>query len=263
MQGLARSPAMEAWKILIIFLTGIAAGVFNTMAAGGTLVTLPVLIFLGLPTVVANGTNRIAVFVQSLPAIYVFQRSGKIDFQLAILLSGPSLLGCILGAQMAIDLSDEFFRKFLAVMMLIVVGVILWGPAQNLQKQQSANGVGKKITLSVVFFFIGMYGGLLMAGIGFFIIAAFTLISGIDLVRSNAQKVFIVGVFNIAGLLVFIANGKVDWAVGAVLACGQGIGAWAGSQLAIQKGEKWIRIFLLISVAAMAFKLAGIWPAFS
>ncbi len=232
------------------------------MAAGGTLITLPVLIFAGLPTAVANGTNRIAVFVQSLSAIYVFQKKGIIDRKLALLVSGPSLLGCIWGAHLAVDLSDEFFRKFLSIMMLIVVGLILWNPAPSVPIERSRGGWRNQVTLIVVFFFIGIYGGLVMAGIGFFIIAAFTLISRIDLVRSNAQKALIIGIFNVAGLLVFLLKGKVDWYTGSILASGQGIGAWIGSYWAIQKGEKWIRRFLLVSVVAMALKLAGLFPSF-
>jgi hypothetical protein len=249
-------------KIGIIFATGFIAGVFNTMAAGGSLITLPALIFVGLPSAVANGTNRIAIFVQSLSAIYVFQTKGKMDVNLVVLLSGPSIWGCLIGAQMAIDLSDDFFRKFLAIMMLIIVGLILWNPTCHLQARQSAVSLGKKVVWAAVFFFIGMYGGLLMAGIGFFIIAALALIAGIDLVRSNAQKIFIIGVFNMAGVLVSLLYGKIDWLAGAVLASGQGIGAWIGSHLAIQKGEKWIRVFLLISVVGMSLKLAGIFPSF-
>jgi uncharacterized membrane protein YfcA len=82
---------MEAWQILMIFSTGFVAGIFNTMAAGGTIITLPILLFLGLPTAVANGTNRVAVLVQSISAIAVFQRSEKIEVKLAFLLSIPSL----------------------------------------------------------------------------------------------------------------------------------------------------------------------------
>ena len=248
----------EKWGIL--FLTGLIAGIFNTMAAGGTLITLPILIFMGLPTAVANGTNRIAIFFQSLSAIYVFQRKGKLNFRLAFLVSGPSILGCIWGAHLAVDLSDAFFRKFLSVMMLVVVGLILWNPGGHHSRERSIAGWRNPIPLAAVFFFIGMYGGLVMAGIGFFIIAAFTLIAKIDLIQANAQKALIIGIFNIAGLMIFLLNGKVDGPIGAVLALGQGIGGWLGSRWAIQKGEKWIRAFLLISVVAMALRLAGLIP---
>ena len=253
---------MKAWQILVIFGTGFAAGIFNTTAAGGTILTLPVLIFLGLPTAVANGTNRLAVLVQSISAVSVFQRSGKIDVKLAFRLSIPALAGCILGAEIAVDLSDAFFRRFLALMMLFLLGVILWNPLGENKTDAAAMSGTKRWVLLVVFFFIGIYGGLIMAGIGFFIIAAFFFIAGFDLVRSNAQKVFVIGIFNVAGLLVFFMHGKIEWLVGLILACGQGIGAWIGSVLAIQKGERWIRIFLSISIILMALKLAGILPFF-
>ncbi len=248
---------MEFWGYLLILITGFAAGIVNTTAAGGSLLTLPVLIFLGLPAAVANGTNRVGIMVQSLSSISVFKRKGMIDMRLASLLSIPALAGCLWGAQIAIDISDLLFRRILAAVLVIVLGITLWDPTRNL-RSASSGGWKEKVLLIAAFFFIGLYGGFIMAGVGFFVIAALSLIAGLDLVRSNGQKIFIIGVFTVLALLIFSLNARIDWKTGLVLAIGQGFGGWLGSHLAIQRGEKLIRGFLTAAVIVMAVKLSGV-----
>ncbi len=252
---------MDFWGYLLILITGFAAGIVNTTAAGGSLLTLPVLIFLGLPAAVANGTNRVAIMGQSLSSISVFKRKGMIDMRLAVLLSLPALAGCLWGARIAIDISDLLFRRVLAVVLVAVLGITLWDPARNF-RQPLSGGWKEKLLLIAAFFFIGLYGGFIMAGVGFFIIAALSLITGLDLVRSNGQKIFIIGVFNILALMIFSLNARIDWASGLMMAAGQGIGGWVGSHLAIKKGENMIRAFLTVTVIAMAVKLSGIMSVF-
>src|SRR5699024_427594 len=109
----------------------------------------------------------------------------------------------------------------------------------------------------IAFFFIGIYSGFIQAGVGFFMIAALTAIFGLSLVKSNGMKVFLTGVYIFISLIVFIIHGQVNWALGIALAVGNAFGAWVGSNLAINKGDKWIKAFLFVTVIIMAAELLG------
>jgi len=246
---------MEIWHIPVIFTAGILAGFINTLAGGGSLLTLPILIFLGLPTAVANGTNRIAIVAQCAFAVAGFKKKGVSNFKLSLLLSTPAIIGAIIGAYFAVDISDVLFRRVLAVIMLLVLGLILWNPRQD--SSGSSNSLGRRqlITAMTVFFFIGIYGGFIQVGVGFIIIAALTTITKFNLVVTNSHKVFIAGIYTIFALIVFAFNGKVCWKIGLCLAAGMGLGGWIGSHWAVKKGERWIRVVLAICVVAMVIKL--------
>ena len=246
---------MEIWHIPVVFIAGIIAGFINTVAGGGSLLTLPILIFLGLPTAVANGTNRIAIIAQCFSAVAGFKRKGVSNFKLSLLLSVPGILGAVIGAYIAIDISDILFKRVLAIIMLLVLGLILWNPRQDSNGNSSSLGRNQLIITMIVFFFVGIYGGFIQVGVGFIIIAALTTITGLNLVETNSHKVFIAGVYTVFALIVFALNGKVCWTIGLCLAAGMGLGGWIGSHWAVAKGERWIRLVLTICVIAMVIKL--------
>lgn len=250
---------MEILEVLLILGVGFVAGVINTVAAGGSLLTLPVLIFVGLPSAVANGTNRVALVAQSLVAMKSFTSKGYFDKKLAILLGIPGVIGSIVGANLAITITDQLFNQILAVMMIITVIFIVWNPRQAASlKVDGEYTLARKIVGIIAFFFIGIYSGFIQAGVGFFILAALVGIFGLSLVKSNGLKVFFIGIYIFISLFIFVINGQVNWLLGIVLAIGNGFGAWVGSRIAINKGDKWIKAFLLVSVLLMAAKLMGL-----
>lgn len=248
---------MPIQNIALILVTGIAAGFLNTLAGGGSLLTMPMLIFLGLPSAMANGTNRIALMAQNIVAITNFRRKGFFDWKLSLMLGIPAVLGSIVGANLAISLSDQLFNKILAVVMLLVLGLILWQPHKKLTAVEEDLTKQRKIMAVITFFFVGVYGGFIQAGVGFIIIASLTMITGMSLVRINSIKVFVVAIYMFSSLAIFIINDQVNWMLGLTLAVGNGLGGWLGSNFAVSKGDKWIRVFLVIAVVAMAAKLLG------
>jgi uncharacterized membrane protein YfcA len=254
---------MAVEYILLILVAGIGAGFINSMAGGGSLLTMPVLIFLGLPSATANGTNRIALIFQNLAGIATFHRKGFFDWKLGLLLSIPAVIGSIIGANLAITVPDGLFNKILAVVMFIVVGFVVWQPEKRLSKKTKDITGARKIAAFIVFFFVGLYGGFIQIGIGFVIIASLTLIFGMSLLQVNAIKLFVGLIYLFASFIVFLVNGEVDGGIGLTLAIGNSIGAWAGSQFAISKGEKWIRVVLIVAVALMGAKLLGLFDLFA
>lgn len=246
---------MTILSFLAILAVGIGAGFINVMAGGGSLLTMPMLIIFGLPSAVANGTNRIALMAQNLVAIASFRTSGYFDWKFSTMLAIPALLGSIVGARFAISLPDEVFNKILSGVMLVVLAIIVWKPHKRLSSEVSQNTWPRRISLVVIFFFVGIYGGFIQAGVGFIIIAALTLVSGLSLVKINSIKVFIVAIYTASALAVFIINDQVHWGYGLTLAAGTSIGALLGSKFAVKHGEKWVQRILIVAVIAMAIKL--------
>jgi uncharacterized membrane protein YfcA len=248
-------------QIIVVIVVGIVGGFVNTLAGGGSLLTLPALILIGLPSAMANGTNRVAILMQNVTAVAGFKQQGVADFKFSLGLSVPAVVGAILGAKLAVDISDALFQKVLAAVMLLVVGLILWNPTRSWQGDQAVLNPKRRLLAMIAFFFVGVYGGFVQAGVGFIIIATLVLITGLDLVQTNSHKVFVVGVYTLAALATFALSGKVNWGIGLILGVGNGIGGWIGSQWAVVGGEKWIKVVLAVAVVAMAAKLLGLLPA--
>ena len=242
------------WQAPLLAGIGLLAGFLNILAGGGSLLTLPVLLFLGLPAAMANGTNRVAIFVQNIFAIGGFRRQGIFPWRLSLLCTAPALLGAWLGANLAVDIDDQVFRRLLALIMLGVLIFTTWDPLRRLQQPDLKLSPLHILILLVSFFGVGVYGGFVQAGVGFLVISAL-LAQGLDLVRINAVKVIVIFFFTAVALAVFVAHGQVDWTLGLALAVGNAAGGWIGTHMAVRKGHDWIKRFVSVTVVIFAIKL--------
>jgi uncharacterized membrane protein YfcA len=240
---------------VLIIGTGIAAGFINTVAGGGSLLTLPLLIFMGLPAAEANGSNRVAIFIQNIFAVKGFKSKGIAVFPFAYWVSISATLGALLGAYLATEISNSSFNKILSIVMVFVLAVTVLKP--YLDKKEAFERFTKKRNLVsiLLFFSIGIYGGFIQAGVGFIIMAALTGIHGLNLAKTNSVKVFVVLCYTSMALLVFIYNGKVLWTYGLILAVGNAIGGWIASRWSVGVNEKWIRLILILTLSVLALKL--------
>lgn len=247
---------MEEWyHYVLLVVVGFVVGFINTIAGGASLISLPVLIFLGLPPSVANGTNRVAIAIQTAIGVAGFKSKGVSTFPFNIYLGIAALFGSIIGAYIAVDIKGETFNRILAIIMIIVVLIIVFKPKINLEDVEERL-TGKYLWIGMIaFFFFGIYGGFINAGIGFIILLFLHYVHRMNLVRANATKVAIVFIYTLAALAVFIYNDKIIWKVGLVLAIGNGIGAWVSSRVSVRKGDGFIKTFLVVMVILMAIKL--------
>jgi len=246
---------MSFVEVVIVLAVGVIAGFFNTVAGGGSLLSLPVLIFLGLPPSVANATNRVAIFAQNIFAVAGFRSKGISAFRYSALLGSSALVGAIAGAKLAVEIPGALFNKILAVIMVLIVVVTVIRKNSSSRKAVEDLSKGKQVVGTVVFFFIGIYGGFIQAGVGFLIIAALTAINGFSLVKTNGVKVFVVLVYTIAALVVFMIEGQINWIYGIVLAVGNSAGAWFASRWSVEKGDKVVSRILIVAVIGLAVKL--------
>jgi len=242
-------------EIIVLIGVGFIAGAINTLAGGGSLLTLPILIFLGLPPNIANGTNRIAILFQNVFTTAGFKSKGVVTFPFSIYVGISALFGSLIGAQIAVDIKGETFNKILAVIMVIVVIYMVF---QSKRKQQSIieKTTGKQLWFSIfLFFFIGIYGGFIQAGVGFIMLLVLSSVNNLSLVKSNAIKVTVVLIYTISAVVVFAYNDKINWKVGLTLAIGNSIGGWMASRWSVKKGDGLIRKFLIVMIVIMAIKL--------
>lgn len=245
-------------EVTALVVSGTIVGFINTLAGGGTVISLSLFLFLGLPIDVANGTNRIAIVLQNLTSVGMFRRKKVLEFRKASRLALPAVAGSVLGAQIAVDVNKVVIERAFAVILLMMIAFMLVKPSSYLHGNTEKQGRPISIFQVIVFFLIGIYGGFIQVGIGYFLLAALVMGAGYDLVKANAIKVWIVLLYSPFALTIFILNGAVNWQFGLVHGIGNIMGALVASQFAVAKGVgfvKWVIIVVIIITSAQLFGL--------
>lgn len=243
------------WNYLSILVIGAGAGFINILAGGGSFLTLPLLIFLGLPPNLANGTNRLAILLQNIFAIGSFRKKqikpGNFGIKAAIF-AAP---GGVIGAWLATIVSNDQFRISLAVVMIIMSLYTLFSKNRESEDHILPDDFNSSwYGPGIAYFLIGIYGGYVQAGVGFLILTVI-LWQNINLVHGNAVKLTIIFFFTAISLAIFAWNGLVDWGMGAALGVGNIVGASLGTHVAIKKGHNFIKRVVTVAVIVFAIKL--------
>src|SRR6478735_5304278 len=245
---------MEWYEYPLIILVGFGAAFLNTVGGGGSLFSVPILTFMGLPITTANATSRVALLFQNIFAVGGFKSKGvELPWPYSLYLGIASLGGGLIGSLLASQVADEVFKKIFVGVMIGAVVLIIYDPFKS--NGQEKLTVPRQWIGGVCFFFIGIYGGFVQAGIGFLVIAVLSVVNNLSLVKSNYVKVFAAIVYTGVSVAVFAYQGKIMWITGLVLAIGHALGGWYASRWSVDKGEKWIKRVMVISVLAMAIKL--------
>ena len=245
---------MELWQIVLLALTGVIAGWLNVMAGGGSLLTVPVMLFMDLPGPVANGTNRIAILAQNITAVYAFFRKGFSDFKLSLTLSLAASVGAAGGAMVGVRLEGVWFERVLALVMLAVMLVMAMGNGKS--KTAEIGGEPKRLLLGhLCMVGAGFWGGFIQIGVGFILMPILHKVMGLDLVRVNMYKVFVVLTYTIVALAIFASQLELMWWAGIGLAVGNSIGGWYGAHTTVARGEVWIKRVMYVALSAFIVKL--------
>ncbi len=262
---------MNPWLAYpLLAAIGFFAGALNVLAGGGSFLTLPLLIFMGLPAGLANGTNRVGILMQNVSAVWSFHREQVLDRRSVFWAAAPATVGAGLGTWLALRTGDADFQRILAALMVIVTLASFWSPKHD----QTQAGTGESddpttddptappvrsrtryAALASGFFVVGLYGGFVQAGVGFLILAA-TTFAGLDLVRGNAVKVLSVLCFTALSLVMFAWGGKIHWPYGLSLAVGTTLGGHLGARWTLLKGHVWLKRLVTVAVLVFAVRLA-------
>jgi uncharacterized membrane protein YfcA len=241
--------------ILAIF-AGPLAGVINTLAGSGSLVTLPMLMLLGLPATVANGTNRVGVAVQNIVGLATLKSRGALHIDGWVWFVVPVVVGAALGSFVAVDVEDVWLERAIGALMAVMLVVIVLDPKKWLKKREEVVWSRPTLILLICFVGIGFYGGFIQAGVGILLLVGLVVGAGYDAVSANGIKLLLNLIFTTVALGVFVWNDQVDWAFGGLMAVGQSLGAWGAARFAADREDagKWIRRLLIVIVAAATIR---------
>ncbi len=244
--------------IVIIILAGILAGFINTLSGGGSVISLSLLILLGLPANIANGTNRISIFFQTFSSVSSFTRQKMFTNLKPLWLGIPATIGSIFGALLAVDVNERVIEIAMGIAMVIMVFFLFYKPDKWLKENSAMLQRPLTWWQFGLLFLAGFYGGFIQVGVGYFFLMALVLGIGYDLVKANAVKNLIVFLYAIFALLVFVIKGEVNYLYGLILSAGSVIGALIASWLAVKKGAAFIRAVILLSVILALLQISGL-----
>lgn len=239
--------------IAILLVSGIVVGFINTLAGGGSAISLTIFMAMGLPVQVANGTNRIAIIMQNLSSTATFAKKRLLDWKSGLKLGIPSVLGTVIGSQIAATINDRVFQICLAV---VLVGVLIFTAAGDKFLKRSGESISRiRPVHYLIFFAIGIYGGYMFVGMGYLVLLVTMGMLHLNIVKSNVLKALIIFVTIPFSLLVFILNGDVNYIYGLLHGAGNMVGAFLASHYAIGWGTKFLRWFM---VGVVVFCLADV-----
>jgi hypothetical protein len=244
------------WQhILLVIAAGVLCGFINTLAGSGSLISLPILMFVGLPPNMANGTNRVGVFIQNLVTTKTFHSRGLLDTGLGWKVAIPVVAGSITGALVVLELPDRAVEVVVGIVLLVMLIPMWFKPRRWLEgKDLTGHKINKPLRWAL-FFVIGAYGGFIQAGVGIFLLSALVLNLGCNLVKANAQKAMINLVLTAFALAVFAWHAQIDWGVGIALAAGNAVGGYLGSHWAVSWGPQFVRWVVMVVVVLAGGKL--------
>ncbi|MFC2102679.1 sulfite exporter TauE/SafE family protein [Bacteroidota bacterium] len=242
----------------VIILAGILVGFINTLAGGGSVISLSLLLILGLPATIANGTNRVSVFFQTSSSVVTFWRKKMFTTRKIYWLIGPATAGSILGAWLATGIKSEALEMAMLIIMAFMLVFIFLKPERWMKENTAFLEKRIKWWQVLLFFAVGCYAGFLQVGVGYFLLMALVLGVGFELVKANAVKNLIILFSAAVSLVIFILSDQVYYLYGILLSIGSIAGAYIASMMAIKKGGKFIRWVIVASVILAALKVTGL-----
>lgn len=244
----------EITNILILFAVGVLSAFLNVMAGGGSALALPALIFLGLDSSVANGTNRVAILIQNISAVSSFRKKEVHAFKQSMQFTLWALPGAVAGSFIGVAIDDVWFQRILGVVMIGTVFTILLPKSESASVSESSMKKRERWIYPMMFG-IGIYGGFIQISVGFLFMAALYHVVKMNLVYVNMHKVTIVMMYMVPSILVYALTGNVDWILGLILGAGSAVGGWWAAHASVKGGEKLIRYVLVVAILIMALKL--------
>jgi len=242
---------MEDYFILAILAgTGFIAGVLNALAGGGSFITVALLIFTGIEPTVANATNRLGVWIQSVFGVKKFVSMGYFPKKYSFTIMFPAMVGAIFGAYVATVITDAAFKKYLAIFMVLMTLLTFLKPSSKEKLEDVVFNSASFVLTMIAYFLIGFYGGFIQAGVGFMVVACCVL-SGLDMVRSHSVKMFMNLMTATVSVGIFIYADKILYLPALALGVGMAVGAVYAAGLSVKVSEAFLK--KLVSVVILVF----------
>lgn len=243
---------LQWWSILVLVAAGFGCGFINVLAGGGSMLSVPALMMMGMPADHANGSNRLSVALLSLAGIKGFDQEGRLERDALLPMMVPTVIGGLSGALLSAWMDPGFLKPaLLGAMIAMALAMLIFpdavSPPEGVQASLRERPVGALMLFGAAF-----YGGFAQAGVGFLLIGAFAIGLRYDLLRANALKLVCTAVFGAVSLAVFTLAGDVDWIPAMILAVGSVTGATLSTKLAVRIDARLIKwgLFVMVCVAS-------------
>jgi len=257
----ARVPDLGAPAILALALVALAAGTLDAIAGGGGLLTLPALLWAGLPPHLALGTNKGQSVFGSFASLTRYARGGLVDRDRAILAFPAGLVGSLAGAALVLAVPPASLRPIIVVLLAaaaLFIGLRRPSPAAGPAALTPRGAAVRTVLLAVA---VGGYDGFFGPGTGTFLIVGFVALLGDGPARASAEAKVVNFASNLAAVALFAARGVVVWEIALPMAAGQLAGGWLGAHLALRRGDVLVRRAVVLTALAVAARLA--WDTWS
>lgn len=243
---------MDASHIVLIGLAAVAAGAINAIAGGGSLVSFPVLVATGMPSLIANVTNTVALCPGYLGATFAQRRELVGQRGRALRLVPLAIAGSLVGTWILLHTSEQSFDIVVPFLLVFAAGLLAaQGPLRAYLRKRSSAAHSVAFAMLPVGL-AAIYGAYFGAGLGVIIIATLAVTINDSLVRTNALKQLLSLVINICAAVVYIADGRIDWSVAAVVAVGALVGGVVGGKIVSRVPERVFRVAVIVIALAVA-----------
>lgn len=241
-----------------LLLAGVALGLLNTVSSSGSAVSLPILLALGFPASIANATNRVPVLAGLAIALWRFQRAEAIPWRLSLKLLPGMLLGTLIGTGLSLLASMMELVGAIQFALIAALVLLLIKPQRWLGRTGfDPDNVKVDLRLQLVFVAIGIWAGFIVLDTSTYVLLSLVLLSGISLVQANGVKIVLMGAASLLSVILFVADGQVNWMAALPLSAGSVVGSMIGSKLALgPAAQQWIYRLLLVTISAELVAMA-------
>lgn len=245
-------------ETIFLIIAGFVGGFIGSEVGAGALITLPALLFLGLPPAAAVATNALSAWLINAVAAYDYWRSKKVRYDIVLHLAPTALAGAIIGSELIMRIDQKTASAIVAVLFifvfLVLLAILRTGKAGL--RSGSANFSGPRKLLAAAFSFgLGVYGGFFAVGVTTLIVMMMVYVLRRDFIEGAADAIWISAIFLLGALITFSVSGLVNYTLAIPLALGSVVGAHIGARTAVHRGNHWLKGLVVVIVLVVVVKL--------
>jgi uncharacterized protein len=243
----------EIITLVAVLIIGLIAGLVDAIVGSGGLISIPFLIFTGLPAQVAIATDRLGIIGQNLGSIPKFWKEKKIQWKYVPAFSLISIIGAYIGANILLSVNEEFLNKVVGVVILLILPFIFIKKDIGVKRKTITKS--KKIIGYFLYLLVMTFAGFIGGGVGILIFYTLMVFFGFTIIEANATDNISWFLLSISSLIIFAMNGLIDYTLGIVLFIGMLAGGYLGVRIVIKKGNQWVKPLFVVVVIISAIKL--------
>jgi uncharacterized membrane protein YfcA len=246
---------MDLAALLVVFVAGVIGGSYGTLVGGTSLITIPLLIFLGVPPHMALGTDRVGVAGLTLMGWYKFHEKGWLNYRIGLATGFASVAGSFLGANLVMEVPVAFLKKVIAIATLGGVALVLVNPRIGAEERDHPLSLGRFWMGLGMAFLVGIYGGFFGVMAGTFALYLLLFVFRLSFLRGAATAKISAFMLTTTAAIVFAWKGAIHYPMAAAMFCGCAVGSYFGAHYSDRIGNVWVRRLFIVIVLIMVINL--------